>query len=389
MAINNLSFEQCATLLNAINKQATGQTALVATDTASFVSQATTTLQTGYDVVIGAISQVLSRTLFSIRPYSRKFKGLYQDSIQWGNHVRKLQVIDQDALEDDRYKLTDGASVDQQTVKKPQVLQTNFYGANVYERQVTIFKDQLDSAFSSPEEFGRFISMIMQNVSDLMEKDHENLARMALVNFMGAKISKDTDNVFKLVTIYNQQTGATLTSQSVKLPENYVTFMKWAYAFIKTVSDRFTDRSTKYHMNLTGKDISRHTPLAMQKLYLFTDDMNNMETSVLSSVFNDEYLKTLDFEKVNYWQSIDDPQKINVTASYIDATGAVQTDAAVEQGNILGVLFDAEAVGYTVVNQWTAPAPFNAKGGYQNTFWHYTDRYFNDLTENGVVFLME
>jgi len=389
MAINNLSFEQCATLLNAINKQATGQTALVATDTASFVSQATATLQTGYDVVIGAISQVLSRTLFSIRPYSRKFKGLYQDSIQWGNHVRKLQVIDQDALEDDRYKLTDGASVDQQTVKKPQVLQTNFYGANVYERQVTIFKDQLDSAFSGPEEFGRFISMIMQNVSDLMEKDHENLARMALVNFMGAKISKDTDNVFKLVTIYNQQTGATLTSQSVKMPENYVPFMKWAYAFIKTVSDRFTDRSTKYHMNLAGKDIPRHTPLAMQKLYLFTDDMNNMETSVLSSVFNDEYLKTLDFEKVNYWQSIDDPQKINVTASYIDATGAVQTDAAVEQGNILGVLFDAEAVGYTIVNQWTAPAPFNAKGGYQNTFWHYTDRYFNDLTENGVVFLME
>lgn len=389
MAINNLSFEQCATLLNAINKQATGQTALVATDTASFVSQATATLQTGYDVVIGAISQVLSRTLFSIRPYSRKFKGLYQDSVQWGNHVRKLQVIDQDAQEDARYNLSDGKSVDQQTVKKPQVLQTNFYGANVYERQVTIFKDQLDCAFSGPEEFGRFISMIMQNVSDLMEKDHENLARMALVNFMGAKISKDTDNVFKLVTIYNQQTGATLTSQSVKLPENYVPFMKWAYAFIKTVSDRFTDRSTKYHMNLTGKDISRHTPLSMQKLYLFTDDMNNMETSVLSSVFNDEYLKTLDFEKVNYWQSIDEPQKINVTASYIDATGAVKTATEVEQGNILGVLFDAEAVGYTIVNQWTAPAPFNAKGGYQNTFWHYTDRYFNDLTENGVVFLME
>ena len=389
MAINNLSFEQCATLLNAINKQATGQTSLTATDTASFVSQATATLQTGYDVVINAISQVLSRTLFSIRPYSRKFKGLYQDSIQWGNHVRKLQVIDQDAQEDARYNLSDGKSVDQQTVKKPQVLQTNFYGANVYERQVTVFKDQLDSAFSGPEEFGRFISMIMQNVSDLMEKDHENLARMALVNFMGAKISKDTDNVFKLVTIYNQQTGATLTSQTVKLPENYVPFMKWAYAYIKTVSDRFTDRSTKYHMNLTGKDISRHTPLAMQKLYLFTDDMNNMETSVLSSVFNDEYLKTLDFEKVNYWQSIDEPQKINVTASYIDAAGAVKTDAEVEQGNILGVLFDAEAVGYTIVNQWTAPAPFNAKGGYQNTFWHYTDRYFNDLTENGVVFLME
>lgn len=386
---STLSFNQCATLLNAINQQATGRTGIAPTNTAEFVSMATTVLQSGYDPVINAVSQVLSKTLFSVRPYNRKFGGLFMDSAQWGNHVRKLQTVDKVAEEDDRLKLTDGESVDQQRVNKPAVLQTNFYGANVYQRSVTIFRDQLDSAFSSPDEFGRFVSMIMQNVSDLMEQDHENMARATLANFIAAKIAADTGNVVHLVSEYNTVTGLTLTAETVKKPENFVPFMKWAYSRIKTISGLMAERSTKYHMNITGKPISRHTPKNMQKLYMYAANVNEVEASVLSSVYNDAYLKGMDFETVSYWQAIDKPHSISITPSYINASGESVTGENVVQDNILGVLFDAEAVGITTVNTWSAPAPFNARGGYTNTFWHYTDRYFNDLTENGVVFLMD
>lgn len=386
---NTLTFNQCATLLNSINKQATGRTDITPTNAAEFISLANTVLSTGYDPVINAISQVLSRTVFSVRPYSRKFGGLFMDSQKWGNHVRKLQVVDKDAEEDDRQKLTDGQSVDQQKVNKPSVLQTNFYGANVYQRSVTIFKDQLDCAFSSPEEFGRFISMVIQNVSDLMEQDHENMARLCLGNFIAAKISADATNVIHLVTEYNDVTGLALTSDTVRKPENFVPFMKWAYARIKTLSDLMTERSVKYHMNIDGKPISRHSPKKRQKLYMYASDVNEIEASVLSSVYHDGYLKGMDYETVSYWQSIGTPMGISITPSYISSSGAPTTGENVVQSNILGVLFDEEAVGITTVNTWSASAPFNARGGYTNTFWHYTDRYFNDLTENGVVFLMD
>lgn len=387
---STLSFNQCATLLNAINQQATGRTAIAPTTTADFISMATTVLNTGYDPVINAISQVLSRTVFSVRPYNRKFRGLFMDSQRWGNHVRKLQVVDKNAEEDDRLKLVDGESVDQQRVNKPSVLQTNFYGANVYQRSVTIFRDQVDSAFSGPDEFGRFISMVMQNVSDLMEQDHENMARLTLGNFIAAKLKADTANVIHLVTEYNDVTGLTLTSDTVKKPENFVPFMKWAYARIKTISGLMAERSVKYHMNIDGKPVSRHSPRDKQKLYMYAADMNQIEASVLSSVYNDGYLKGMDYEPVSYWQSIDAPMGISIKPSYIDNTGAVVTsNENVVQSNILGVLFDEEAAGITTVNTWSAPAPFNARGGYTNTFWHYTDRYFNDLTENGVVFLLD
>ena len=387
---NNLTFNQCATLLNAINAQATGRNDIAPTNTAEFISMATTTLAAGYDPVINAISQVLSKTVFSVRPYNRKFKGLFMDSQQWGNHTRKLQVVDRDAESDNRTTLEDGAAVDQQTVKKPTVVQTNFYGANVYQRSITIFRDQLDCAFSGPDEFGRFVSMLMQNISDQMEQDHENMARLCLTNFIGAKLKADTGNVIHLVTEYNGVTGLSLDSNTVKKPENFVPFMKWAYSRIKTISGLLSERSVKYHMNITGKPISRHTPKEKQKLYMYAANVNEVEASVLSSVYHDGYLKGLDFETVSFWQAIDTPMGINVTPSYINETGETVTAAeAVTQSNILGVLFDEEAVGITTVNQWSAPAPFNAKGGYQNTFWHYTDRYYNDLTENGVVFLLD
>lgn len=385
---NTLSFNQCATLLNAINQQATGRTEITPTTTADFISMATTVLNTGYDPVINAISQVLSRTVFSVRPYSRKFGGLFMDSQRWGNHVRKLQVIDKEAEEDDRLKLEDGESVDQQRVNKPSVLQTNFYGANVYQRSVTIFRDQLDSAFSGPDEFGRFISMVMQNVSDLMEQDHENMARLTLGNFIAAKIKADPDNVIHLLSEYASSNE--IDPATVKQPENFVPFMKWAYARIKTISGLMSERSVKYHMNIDGKPISRHTPRDRQKLYMYADEVNKIEATVLSSVYNDAYLKGMDYETVSYWQSIDAPMAIKLKPSYIDSTGAVVVaDENVELYNIFGVLFDEEAVGITTVNTWSAPAPFNARGGYTNTFWHYTDRYFNDLTENGVVFLLD
>lgn len=388
--MNEMTFNQASALLTEIAAQAQGTAQIAPVDTASFVAMANTTLKTGYDVVSNAISQVLSRTIFSMRPYSRKLKGLKADSIRFGNHVRKITVLDGELEDDDRQALTDGQSIDQQVVNKPKAVQTNFYGINVYQRHVTIYRDQLDVAFSSAEEFGRFIAMVYQNISDQIEKVHEETARATLANMIGAKVSADTGNVFYLFDEYAAETGITLTSATYKDPANYPDFAKWCFGFINTVSDLMEERSIKFHMNLTGKNIMRHTPKNRQKMYLYSPEINQVTARIFSSVFGPEFLKYVDFEKVNYWQSIDDKQKVNVTPSYIDATGAVvEAEEAVEVDNIFGVLFDDEACGFTTINQWSAAAPFNARGGYTNMFWHFSERPWNDLTENFVVFLLD
>lgn len=379
-----------AIVLNSIIKQATGASQLDLLNTANFTSIATTSLGIDTDVLLSAISQVLSKTIFSVRPYEAKFKGLMKDSVSFGNHVRKLNIGDNDWEADTRYDLENGKSVDDQIVSTPKILQTNFYGQNIYARHYTIFRDQLNIALSSEDEFQRFISMIVQNCNDMIEQCHESTARMTLANFIGGKVKGDTNNVIHLVTKYNDVAGTTLTTDTVRQPSNFVPFIKWAFGYIGFISGMLTERSQKFHINITGKEISRHTPQNKQKLYIFSEYLKDMDASVLSSVYNDQYLKWADHEQVNFWQSIDTPDGININASYLKNDGTVLFDeTGTATSNIFGVLFDEEAVGITTCSQWSSASRFNARGGYTNFWYHFNDRYYNDFTENGVVFLLD
>ena len=390
MAANDLSFNQLSTVLNSIVAQATGKNPLAITNTSEFISVAQTALKTGYDPLLQSISQVLSRTIFSTRPYYRKFGGIQVDNQKWGNITRKLNISDKDWENDVRFELVDGESVDMYKVNKPNILQTNFYGANVYEKSYTIFKDQLDCAFSGPDEFARFLSMVTGNCTDMIEQAHENLARATVANYIGGKVKGDADSCIHLLTEYNALTGLALTKENVYQPANYKPFIDWVYSRIATLTELMTERSQLFHTNITGKTINRHTPLQRQRVYLYAPARFNIESMSLANTYNYNFLKMAYNETVNYWQSIQSPSKINVKPSYLKADGTITTpEAALEQDDIFGVIFDEEALGYTVMNQWSATTPFNAKGGYSNVFFHFTDRFWNDFTENGLVLLLD
>lgn len=400
---NDLTFGQLSTVLTAITNQATGVTNPAPVNTGSFVNIAQRALKTGYDPLTTAISQVLSRTIFSVRPYTRKFKGLNVSNQRYGNHVRKLLTIDKPFEDDDRFKLVDGESIDQYKVNKPKVLQTNFYGAEIYQKSLTIFKDQLDCAFNSPDEFASFISMIMQNASDMIEQAHEETARATIANLVSGIYRTETgtgsDSLAKsngerravnLLALYNNQNGTTLKSNDIFKTANFEGFVKFAFATINTIADLMTDRNTLFSSQLTDYTVIRHTPKSKMKFYLYTDLVNKINSEVYSSIFNPDFLKAVDFESVNFWQSPLEPSVINTTPSLLKKDGTVIiAGTQVNMRNVIGVLFDEEAAGYTTVNEWAQPSPFNARGGYYNQFWHFTDRYWNDFTENAVIFYIE
>lgn len=400
MAANELSFNQISTVLNAIHAQATGTQVPAAIDTAGFVTQAQAVLKTGYDPVMNAVSQVLSRTIFSIRQYSAKFRGLQADAIRYGNHVRKINIADKSFQDDDRAPLTDGQSVDQQTVNKPNILQTNFYGVNVFEKSYTIFKDQLDVAFTSPEEFQQFIALTVGNANDMLEQSREELARSLVANYIGAKyvlvsnLLEGSEGVVHLLTEYNTLTGLSLTASTVYQPANFKPFMQWVYSRIASISALMTERSSRFHVNLTlsgvDKTIMRHTPVSMQRVYLYAPARFQTEAQVLADTYHDNFLRMADNETVNFWQNITAPDRIIVHPNWLNPDGTVgNTNQDIDLSPIFGVIVDEETLGWTPVNQWQAPAPFNSRGGYTTVWMHETQRHWTDMTENGVVLLLD
>lgn len=390
-SVNEMGFNQVAATLNAIQQQVTGQTAISPiNNTQDFISVANTTLKAGYDPVLNAISQMVSRTIFSTRPYSRKFKGIFVDNAAYGGHVRKINYVDLPAVDDEGYKLTDDASVDMYKVRKPKVVQTNFYGYNTFSDYVTRFREQLQVAFSGPEQLGEFWANLMVEWTNKHEQFHESMARTALLNFIGGKLAGDTSNVIHLLTEYNAYSGASLTAETMRAPENFEPFIKFAYARIKTIAGLMSERSTKFHVNVAGSEIMRHTPADRLKMYVLAQELNTIQTTVLSSVFNERFLRLVDYEEVNFWQSIDTPASVNVQASYLGTDGEIKTAGTATQTNgVFAVLFDEEAIGQTTNNRSVDVTPYNAAGKYWNTFFHFTERYWNDFTENGVVFLLD
>lgn len=389
MAVNNLTVEQSSALLTDLYEQATGQKLLTPVDTATFTTVAQAVLKTGYDTVIESISQVLNRTIFSIRPYNAKFNGIYVDSERWGNITRKINFVDGDIENDEREPLTDGQSVDMYKINKPKVLQTNFYGSNKYQRHITIFKDQLDVAFRNAEEFGRFMAGVMQNMLDQLEQIKEAESRSCLANFIVGKVNAD-NGVINVLQEYYNETGVELTPATMYQETYYIPFVKWFYAYVNRLTMMLSERSEKYHINVTGKELMRHTPADALKAYITARMMTSIDSVALPSIFGADRLKMIDWESVNYWQSIDTPESVYAKATVLQSDGTLRTmEAAGLVNNVIGVLFDRDALGITRKSEWSAQTPFNAAGGYSNIYYHFSYQSWNDFTENGLILVAD
>lgn len=452
MSVNSMKVEQAANVLGEVVALMDGQPIESALAVSDFTSVAREALLKGYDPLSTAISQVLSRRLYSVRPYKSKMKGLVWDALKWGGVVQKVNYIDGE-LEDDQqlyktgttpYANGDVPTPDQYAFRKPMVFQSNFYGAETFQRVTTRYKNQLDTAMSGASEFARFIAGQYQNINDQLEQVREAKKRIALINFIGGKIALDAYNtattgnqthVLHLFTMYNDEVNPTtdISISNWLQPDNFDAFTKWLYATIKTYVDYLEERNTLYHF-CPAKDVTvtegegeddpdvttveywplkRHTPRNRLHAYFVSKPFNQMQTAVLAEIFHKDDLEMVDYEAINYLQAIDTPYTINAKVTvnnplYEHVPGVEVEDGAdlitvtvgedattdlaagtVNSAPILGVLFDDEAIGTCIGDHWQIDTPMNAATGHINTFWHETDKLMNDFTENGLVLMLD
>ena len=403
MSVNTLTFEQCSTVLNSLVQQATGRSSVISTE-ADFISVAQTALTLGKDVIMNSLSNVLARTIFAVRPYSASMKGLEKSLPQWGAYMRKFNIVASDWNDDDGYKypvtydatetdnpLGNGLSVDPWIINKREFIQTNFLGQSVFEDHYTIFEDQLETAFRNSEEFGQFISMITTDMSNKIELAKENLSRGLVSNFIGGLLAENNSaRVVHLLTEYNTATGGEYTATTIMLPANFAPFMKWVYARIAGIASLFKEMSVRYQTTLNSKPVPRHTPYNKQKMYMLGQDRYQIDARVLADTFHDNYLKYADVETINFWQGIETPDKIIVTPTYTNTSGEVTTaGSAITKTGVFALLFDEDAMGWSMVHQRVLPTPVNPRGLYRNMWYHMRLRCFSDNTEKGVVFLLD
>lgn len=395
MSVNAMSFEQAATVLNSLVQQATGNTSLTVTTLADYISVGQQLLRTGYDPLNIGISQLVSKTIFAYRPFSGALSSLDRDSNEWGAITRKVNAIQQLVENDGTYTLTDGQHTpDMFDVRKPKLWQSNFYGYDVWSDHVSVTRQQLKNAVQNPSEMGRLLDLILGTKSNEMEMSRVAFRRATIANMIGAlNALANPVQVRHLLTEYNAATGLSLTGQTVKQPANYGGFFRWAYAQIAKASDMLRNPNAIYHLNPTAGTILRHTPKEDQRLYIYSGALHDVDAQVLATTFNpdrvDSQLPAVT-ESVDFFQATSSPDEINVTPAYIDATGQLPASPTAQNvQNIFALLCDRDAIGVNFYQQSVEVSPYEAAGQYYNYWYHDAHRYYCDVTENAVLFLLD
>lgn len=370
-------------LINDVNKQTIGTENLTILNTEQLVALGDFLFNSGsVDLWTNTLLSRIASTKISYRAYQSKL-GIYAVSdITMGLIMQKIKVDMPNAVEDVTTQLQDGQSVDMYIVSKPTAHQKLFAKRTPATFFRTTQRKWLREAFKSESAMGSFLAAVQGEVNNKIELTQENLARLTMANFM-AIISQTSSRVVDLVTEYNALTDNDVpTGEGALLDEGFCRYalgrMNKIAKYMETMSRLYNDGS-----------VDRHSPKGSQRFVSLIDFRTALETQVQWAAFNERYVATKNGVEVPYWQSAKSPFDIKLRIHEgTEDTEDTDDDVDITLSNVVGMIHDVDAFGTYRKEMDVITTPVNARGAYYNTFWHLNDLYFNDVSENGILFTL-
>lgn len=370
-----MTTEQIYSLVNSVNSQAFGSSALAVADTSGLIALGNTVLSssTNTEAFLNTLAQRIGRTILRYRDYRNKLGDMVLNDFEYGAILQKIKVVMPAAESDEMYGLTNGQSVDHYKVAKPQTVQKLFVTRTPYQYHITIQRETLKEAFLTETAMGAFISTVFGEVRNAIEVGLENLARVTLATAI-AEVSGTAGRVVNLVTDYNTETGSSLTAATaVHSPA----FMAYAIARMNSVRDGMTDMSTVYN----DGSVETFTPAEDLRVRVISAFHRRLETVVQYAAFHDQLVEYDGvYTVLNFWQSEKTPYGVNIKKP----SNATATTVS----NVVAMIADRDAMGIYKIDEDILTTPVNAAGAYYNTYWHEKQLRFIDLSENIVIFTL-
>lgn len=369
---------QIYSIVNDAAEQTLGESALQANDTASLVAMGDAILSssTNTECFIDTLVQRIGKTIISYRPYKSQLGLLAVDDMTMGAIMQKIKVKMPEATEDVTTQLIDGQSIDQYIISKPKATQKLFVKRTPYDFFITIQKKWLREAFTSETAMGSFLAAVYGEIENFLELSQENLARLCMANFM-ATISSTSNRVINLRTEFYNVTGQGPSVDEFMVREDCLRF---ALGRMNNIAKKMKTMSVLYN---DGSE-TRHSPEGDQRFVSLIDFQTALETQVQWAAFHEQYVKKQSGIEVPYWQAAQSPMNIDLVIEGDDPDEGEHTTLS----NIVAFIHDRDALGTYRKEVEVATTPLNARGMYTNQFWHMNDLYFNDVSENGVIFTL-
>ena len=377
-----MEIKQIYPLVNEATNEALGVEGLVQEDLGNIVEVGKAVFNANaMDKYVKALVNRIGKIIFVNRVYEGSAPSVLMDGWEYGSVMQKVSMGLPEATENETWELVDGQSYDPHIFHAPKGVVAKYYNKYVtFEIDMSFTENQLKMSFNSVTELNGFISMLYTQVENSMTVKLDELIRRTINNMIAETVHTNNGaRAINLLTLYKSAYPAD-TAITAATALNNPDFIRFAAYIIKVTHGRMRTMSTVFNEG----NQPRHTPTDMSHIVLLEDFASGADVFLQSNTFHDELSALPTAERVPYWQgsgtsyAFADVSKINVKT----ANGNV-----VEQGGILGVMFDRWALGVAnierkVTSQYTPNAEFFTN------FYKYKAAYFNDFNENFVVFFV-
>ena len=375
---------QIFNIVNDVAKQTFGEKAISVVDTSTLVALGDAVLKSDENTenFTNTLVDRIGRTVFSTRAYTTdNAEGMVREPFEYGCILQKIYVDLPDAKENNSWEIGKGNYTPTfAPVIKPTLKQKLFNKQTTWEIDVTIPDFMLRTAFTSATEMAVLIDAIFTSMENMMQIALENNKNLTRANFIASKLhSNKPCGAINLLHLYNTLTSQTLTVDACMRD---LGFLKWSTQQINLWAKRLSKMSTLFN----DEGYKRFTPQSDLIVNVLQDYDSAINSYLQSDTYHNEMTKIASsYSTVPYWQgsglnyTFEDTSKIDVK---IDET------TTITESGIIAVLYDRDAMGVTIKER-RGTTQRNNKDEYTDYFNKATYGYFNDLSENGIVFYVK
>ena len=385
-----MKVSQIFELVNGATSEILGESVVVLEDLSNVVTVGKEIVDTdNLDNYVKKLVNHIGKVVFVDRVYNGSAPSVLMDEWEFGSILEKISCELPTASENYEFSLVGGQSYDQDIFYKP-VVSAKFFNSKVtFEIPLSFTEKQVKESFSSVEQLNGFLSMLFNAVNNSMTVKLDALIMRTINNMVGETLYADLENAgtfdltetgikaVNLLKLYN----ATVTDHlTVAKCLTNTDFIRYATYTIAMYSDRLTKISTLF--NIEGKE--RFSPVEKQKVLLLSDFAKASETFLSSNTFNSEKVALPIHDSISYWQgsgtdyAFAEVSKVSVKTS---------TGKTVSASGVIGAMFDYEALGVANLER-RVTTHYNAKAEFYTNFYKFDAGYYNDLSENFIVFFV-
>ena len=374
--------EQIYTLVNETAKESMGEKAIAVKDVSSLIALGDSVLSSASDTenFLNTLVDRIARTVFSVRRYETDTEGMVRHPFEFGCIVQKIYVDMPEAKQNNSWEIgKEGYTPVFAPVIKPTAKQKLFKGITTWEVDVTIPDYMLRTAFLNETSMASFIDAIFTAMDNMITLALENNANLTRASFIARKLKGGKPcGAINLLHEYNTLTSASLTVDGAMMNAE---FLAWASRAINL----WVKRMSKMSVLFNEEGYKRHTPKDKIVVNLLQDFTSACDTFLGANTFHDELVKLPMYDSVAYWQGAGESFDFNDTSAI---KVKIDESTTIEKKGIIGIVYDYEAMGVTL-NERRSTSERNNHDEYTNYYNKANIGYFNDMSENGIVFYLE